>query len=182
MRHTRPGTKTDAHREVPYLARARRCVNHPANRVLLHCDAAWRLRRNSVSRNATASGHYGCRVPLPWLEDGPSYGFGTGPSWLPQPPGWGRHSVAAQERDPSSTLAMYRAALAIRSERLTGDEQLVWSAPKGGTVIDFERGSGLRCLVNLGEQPVRLPAGRVLLASDPAVGSVLPPDTAVWLV
>ncbi len=130
----------------------------------------------------TEKGRDGCRVPLPWLEDGPSYGFGTGPSWLPQPPGWGRHSVAAQERDPSSTLAIYRAALVIRSERLTGDEQLVWNVPTGGTVIDFERGSGLRCLVNLGEQPVRLPPGRVLLASDPAVDSFLPADTAAWLV
>lgn len=130
----------------------------------------------------TEKGRDGCRVPLPWREDGPSYGFGTGSSWLPQPADWGRHSVAAQERDPSSTLAMYRAALAIRSEWLTGDEQLVWHVPTGGTVIDFERGSGLRCLVNLGEQPVRLPAGRVLLASDPAVGSLVPPDTAVWLV
>lgn len=90
--------------------------------------------------------------------------------------------MAAQERDPMSALAMYRAALAIRSERLTGDEQLVWMSPAGGAVIDFMRGSGLRCVVNLGEQPVSLPAGQVLLASDPAVGLVLPPDTAVWLV
>ena len=79
-------------------------------------------------------------------------------------------------------LAMYRAALAIRSEWLTGDEQLVWMAPAGGSTIDFLRGSGLRCVVNLGDRPHPLPAGRVLLASDPAVGSVLPPDTAAWLV
>lgn len=139
-------------------------------------DPVW--RRSGKSEK----GRDGCRVPLPWHEDGPSFGFGTGSSWLPQPPGWGGYSVAAQERDPSSTLAMFRAALAIRSERMGGDEQLVWMAAPGATTIDFVRGSGLRCVVNLGERPSPRPVGQVLLASDPEVGSTLPPDTAVWLV
>jgi alpha-glucosidase len=36
----------------------------------------------------------GCRVPIPWAGDSPSYGFGPGSaSWLPQPPEWAGLSV-----------------------------------------------------------------------------------------
>ncbi|RBM20179.1 alpha-amylase family glycosyl hydrolase, partial [Streptomyces sp. PT12] len=38
----------------------------------------------------------GCRVPIPWTPHGPSYGFGDGGSWLPQPPAWAALSVARQ--------------------------------------------------------------------------------------
>ncbi len=35
-------------------------------------------------------------------------------TWLPQPAHWGEHSVEAQDRDPDSTLNLYRAALRLR--------------------------------------------------------------------
>jgi alpha-glucosidase len=47
-------------------------------------------------------------------------------------------------------------------------------------VLAFDRGTGLMCAVNLGDEPAALPAGDVLLASGPLDGA-LPPDTAVWL-
>ncbi|HVT66842.1 MAG TPA: alpha-amylase family glycosyl hydrolase [Trebonia sp.] len=63
----------------------------------------------------------GCRVPLPWDRGGPSFGFSrttaaSSPAapWLPQPPGWGERSVAAQHGDPGSFLTLYREALRVR--------------------------------------------------------------------
>jgi alpha-glucosidase len=66
-------------------------------------------------------GRDGSRVPLPWEEDGISFGFsrtspGSSPAspWLPQPTDWGKRSVAAQTGDPESFLTLYREALRIR--------------------------------------------------------------------
>ena len=71
-------------------------------------DPAW-LRTHRDWRD-------GCRVPMPWAGDAPPYGFGPGPGqpWLPQPLDWADRSVAAEEQDPDSTLAFYKAALAAR--------------------------------------------------------------------
>ena len=52
----------------------------------------------------TEKGRDGCRVPLPWTADGPSFGFGPSAAHLPQPAWFGPLSVQAQERDPASTL------------------------------------------------------------------------------
>ena len=143
----------------------------------------------------------GCRVPLPWTPDGPSFGFGPGGSWLPQPAEWGRLSVAEQTGDPSSTLEFYRAALAIRrAERALGaGESVEWlPAPEG--VLALRRrgadGSAVICVANTTEEAVPvsslLPShGRLLLASRPLPGqspdpaapsavTVLPGDTTVW--
>ncbi|WP_030893096.1 alpha-amylase family glycosyl hydrolase [Streptomyces sp. NRRL F-5053] len=130
----------------------------------------------------------GCRVPLPWEESGPSYGFGPGGSWLPQPAGWGALSVAAQTGDPHSTLELYRTALRLRRERpeLGDGEPLEWlHAPDG--VLAFRRGSFV-CTANTAAEPRELDAvpGEVLLAGGPAEGAgavggaVLPGDTTVW--
>lgn len=130
--------------------------------------------------NHTEKGRDGCRVPLPWTSDGPSYGFGDGDPWLPQPDGWGEHAMSVQDGAPSSMLELYRAALAVRSEQLTDDEHLDWiDAPDG--VLAFRRGSGLRCFVNISEASIPLPDGDVILASDALDEGELPPDTAVWM-
>jgi alpha-glucosidase len=132
-------------------------------------------------------GRDGCRVPLPWTKSGSSFGFGEGDSapWLPQPPNWGEYSVEAQERDPRSMLALYRAMLAIRrTEPALLGESLAWldNGVSQRDVIAFRRGEDLLCLVNLGPATVPLPAHTsVLLASDDLAGDALPTDTAVWL-
>jgi alpha-glucosidase len=130
----------------------------------------------------TVKGRDGCRVPLPWTREGVSFGFGDALPWLPQPLAWGALSVEAQEGRPGSTLMLYRSALSVRRER----PDLQWTAfgwveaPPG--VLAFERGPRFRCVVNLSEEDVELPAGwRVLLASRDLEGDVLPPDAAVWL-
>ncbi len=130
----------------------------------------------------TQKGRDGCRVPLPWTLDGPSAGFGSGSSWLPQPPGWERLSAEAQAGDGASTLELYRAAIAIRAELGVADEELTWVDAEPD-VLAFRRGSGLTCVVNLGSTPVELPAHtEVLLVSDDLQSpSTLGPDAAAWL-
>ncbi|MFC4610055.1 glycoside hydrolase family 13 protein [Streptomyces maoxianensis] len=128
----------------------------------------------------------GCRVPIPWTAEGPSYGFGAGGSWLPQPDSWAGLSVEAQTGDPDSTLELYRSALAARREHpaLGAGDAVEWlDAPEG--VLALRRPGGFVCTVNTTGAAVRIPApGRVLLAGsavEPADGEVeLPADSAVW--
>jgi len=128
----------------------------------------------------TDKGRDGCRVPLPWTPGGPSYGFGAGGSWLPQPEGWGRWSVESQSGDPGSMLNLYRRALAHRRD-FSEDESLVWDdSLNQGPVLAFWRGSEVLVLVNTGREAVELPPGEVLVASTDLDGR-LPGDAAVWL-
>ncbi len=130
-------------------------------------------------------GRDGCRVPLPWQADAPGFGFGppdgAGP-WLPQPERWRSLAADAQDADPDSMLALYRAALAIRkSLPALGDGTLTWlDAPDG--VLAFGRAGGFACVVNISAGHVPLPAHEeILLASGPLQDGKLPPDTAAWL-
>ena len=68
----------------------------------------------------TERGRDGCRVPIPWEADAPSYGFGpTDASWLPQPAVWAEYALDRQRGVPGSTYEMYRdgAAAAPRARR-----------------------------------------------------------------
>ncbi|WP_435843855.1 glycoside hydrolase family 13 protein [Streptomyces hirsutus] len=130
-------------------------------------------------------GRDGCRVPLPWTATGPSYGFGAGGAWLPQPPGFAAYAVEAQdgvearEGVPGSTLEFYRTALRLR-RKLQEGETLTWrDAPAG--VLRFDRHDGWRCVANLSTAPAPLPPGEVLLTSAPLTDGRLAPDTTAWL-
>ncbi|WP_370330542.1 glycoside hydrolase family 13 protein [Mycolicibacterium hippocampi] len=131
----------------------------------------------------TDVGRDGCRIPLPWNATSVPYGFATAEgaaTWLPQPAHWAEHSVEAQDRDPDSTLNLYRAGLRLRHSlwRDAGDVKWLDVAPQ---VAAFERG-GAQCWVNTGDTDARLPeVATVALSSAPGVDRVLPPDTAVWL-
>ncbi|MGH3391124.1 MAG: glycoside hydrolase family 13 protein [Actinomadura sp.] len=131
-------------------------------------------------------GRDGCRVPIPWEGDEAPFGFSPpdaeAESWLPQPPAWKDHTVAAQTGDPDSMLELYRTALRIRrTEPGLGDGPLEW-LPAGDGVLAFTRPGGFACIVNLSGHPVALPEhSAVLLAGEPLAGGVLPPDTAAWL-
>ncbi|GHJ26766.1 alpha-glucosidase [Streptomyces hygroscopicus subsp. sporocinereus] len=128
----------------------------------------------------------GCRVPIPWMRTGPSYGFGDGGSWLPQPDAWGELSVEAQTGVPDSTLEMYRRALAVRRKLpgLGAGTDVTWHDELPAGILRFDR-PGFACTVNTTGTAVRIAApGRVLLASGPvtvADGRLdLPADTTVW--
>ena len=134
--------------------------------------------------NHRQKGRDGCRVPIPWSTSGPSFGFGSGPAWLPQPPAFGGLSVESQDDVSTSTLSMYRAALGLRRELFTADEDFEWLDPWAGTPNDafaFRRGSGTLCVVNFGSTAVSLPDGEVLIASSPLADGVLSGDAAVWV-
>ncbi|HVR31344.1 MAG TPA: glycoside hydrolase family 13 protein [Acidimicrobiia bacterium] len=133
-----------------------------------------------VRSGHTEKGRDGCRVPIPWESDGPSFGFGDNGSWLPQPDWFAEFSVAREEGDPTSMLELYRSALRLRREHFVDDEVLVW-LDMGTGVIAFRRGSGVECIVNFGPEAVRLPDSDVLLTSAPVFDSLLPPDSAAWV-
>jgi alpha-glucosidase len=124
-------------------------------------------------------GRDGCRVPLPWASSGRSFGFGDGDAHLPQPDWFGPLSVEAQDGSSDSTLELYRRAISLRHS-LDGALTLEWveAAPD---VVHFERPGGWHCITNLGDEPVELPAGRLVLASDRISGGKLPPDVTAWV-
>ncbi|WP_017588691.1 glycoside hydrolase family 13 protein [Nocardiopsis ganjiahuensis] len=130
-------------------------------------------------REATV-GRDGCRVPLPWSAEGPSYGFGPGEAHLPQPSWFADHSVAVQEEDPGSTLNLYRRALAHR-RRLRAGESLEWVETGHEQVLAFRRPNGWLCVTNFGDSAVDLPEGEVVLTSRPLEGGRLPGATTAWL-
>ena len=125
-------------------------------------------------------GRDGCRVPLPWTADGPSFGFGTAAAHLPQPDWFGSYAVREQEGTAGSTLQFYRQALELR-RKLQGPEELVWKESPG-PVLHFGRPGGWQCITNFGSEDVPLPKGSVLISSGDLSGSTLPPDTTAWLI
>ncbi|HEX7743930.1 MAG TPA: glycoside hydrolase family 13 protein [Micromonosporaceae bacterium] len=129
----------------------------------------------------TERGRDGCRVPIPWEADAPSYGFGpTDRSWLPQPGLWAEYALDRQRGVAGSTYEMYRSALRLRREFRLGRGGVDWLAT-GDEVLAF-RNSSLLVLTNFGSQPATLPPGaEVLLASGGLTedGSV-PTDVTVW--
>ncbi len=131
----------------------------------------------------TDRGRDGCRVPIPWSGTASPFGFGpdgTRP-WLPQPADFAGVTVAAEEADPDSMLALYRRALHLRrASPALGDGDLTWTSGAPDTLA-FAREPGFGCLLNLSDTPVALPAGsRVLLASGPLLDGTVPRDVAVW--
>ena len=124
-------------------------------------------------------GRDGCRVPLPWTPDGPSFGFGPGAAHLPQPAWFGGYAVEVESEDPGSTLNLYRRALELRHE-LECAESLEWTEVSPN-VLGFARPNGWRAVMNFGADPVALPDGDVLIASGPLGDGILPAETTVWL-
>lgn len=131
--------------------------------------------------NRKTKGRDGCRVPVPWTADGPSFGFGENAGWLPQPDVFGALSAEAQTGQEGSTLELYRSALAVRKDHFVNDSDIEWlDSPNG--VIGLRRGSGAECWLNVSGEPLVLdPTRTVLLCSGELVDGALPVNTAVWL-
>lgn len=127
-------------------------------------------------------GRDGCRVPIPWTADGPSYGFNTsGASWLPQPTQWTEFARDIQRDQPDSTLSLYRRVLSERRAHALGTSTLEWLDGYGDDVVAFRNGD-ITVIANVGTAPVPLPAGTtVVLASSPLEAGAIGSDTTVWL-
>ena len=145
-------------------------------------DPMW-FRGGKVTRD-------GCRVPIPWQDGEPPYGFspdGTVP-WLPQPPEWAALSVAHQDGDPSSTLSVVRKALQLRRRLLASLGDGICVLDRAAEVLAFARpglagGASLVCVLNCGREPVDVAdLGEPVLVSDAtAVANArLAPDSAAW--
>jgi alpha-glucosidase len=138
-------------------------------------DPAW-FRSGHAER-----GRDGCRVPIPWEGDAPSYGFGpTDASWLPQPPIWAEYALDRQRGVPGSTYELYRSALWLRREHGLGGGKLTW-LDTPADVLAFRTGDVI-VVTNFGDAPAELPVGaRVLLSSEPLdADGRIPTDVTVW--
>jgi alpha-glucosidase len=142
-------------------------------------DPAW-FRRGMETGEP---GRDGCRVPMPWSDTTPPYGFGDGSRqpWLPQPASWAGLTVEEQSGAEGSTLEFYRAALAARRRHALTAGGAVELLDTGKDVLAFTRGP-LTVVLNTGSEPTKLPAGDVVIASGEVQDGLLPPDTCVWLL
>jgi alpha-glucosidase len=141
----------------------------------------------------------GCRVPLPWGDDEPPFGFSPAESaaspWLPQPAEWKDRTVQCQTGDPNSMLELYRSAIrARRAEPGLHQPSMTWLR-LDPEVLAYTRGPEFACVINMSGRSIALPEYQTcLLASGPIFpaaenrgrerqndGVLLPPDTAVWL-
>jgi alpha-glucosidase len=158
-------------------------------------DPVWKRSKG------TDIGRDGCRVPIPWSGEEPSFGFGpSAQSWLPQPARWAELSVEKQRADELSTWHLYQRVLRQRrSEPALGDGPMVWLDDAPDEVLALKRFTSegdqpaVAIVINMGDEASHLPSSwgtDILIASsdDVAVVSVeesdhivIGPETAVWL-
>ena len=113
------------------------------------------------------------RTPMQWSAD-PGAGFTRGTPWQPLQADWRATNVAAQERDSTSLLALYRRLIHLRAEHASlATGTLVPLAASHDAVAAYLRREGRRTVLvvaNLGAAPLAgvalesaagaLPAGR----------------------
>jgi alpha-glucosidase len=135
--------------------------------------------------NGERLGRDGCRVPLPWTDDGRGLGFTTGVPWLPMPEEWAGLSIEQQQGDADATLELTRRALALRREHLVpGPGSFAWRESPPGTLV-FERTAHegtLVCVVNVSGEPYPLEGAELLLTSTPSADLLLQADASAWLL
>jgi alpha-glucosidase len=104
------------------------------------------------------------RTPMQW-DAGPGAGFTTAPEpWLPLSADHRAVNVSAQEADPGSMLALYRALLALRRAEPALSVGALDAVAAEGDVLTYERrhpatGRRLRVALNLGAEARPVPAG-----------------------
>lgn len=130
-------------------------------------------------------GRDGCRVPLPWEAEAPNFGFGTEPTWLPQPDYWGEYAADVEADDPQSTLNLYRKTIALRRELGLAHGSVEWGeAPNDSTLV--VKNGDVRLVLNMGAEPVRIAEVESVLVSSSPVDvesgtATFPPNTGAWV-
>jgi alpha-glucosidase len=124
------------------------------------------------------------RVPLPWEDQPPGFGFTTGDPWLHPPPCYAEKAVSRQLEDVTSTLSLYRRAIELRHIHVRGAEaELEWYGAPAGCLAFRPEGSALVCALNTSDVTVSPPPGDIVLTSSAEPeGRGLAPGTAAWLV
>ena len=139
----------------------------------------------------TRPGRDGCRVPLPWTTS-PDHHHGfsppatTTPAWLPQPPTWADLAADTQHHTTTSTLNLYRQALALR--RTIPDlatTTLTWHTNTPPGLLALTRGTHLTTYTNTTHHPIPTPhphPGQPILTTHPTPHptNTIPPNTTVW--
>jgi len=137
-------------------------------------DPQWFRSEGSISRD-------GCRVPMPWTATGSSFGFGPGGSHLPQPAWFKDVNVEVEDRDPKSTLNLYRNALRLRRDLQTTEDYVWVNHIFNRDVLHFKRPNGWQSITNFGTKPVKLPKGQLLLTTKDLVDGKLPANATAWI-
>jgi alpha-glucosidase len=89
--------------------------------------------------------------------------------------------VDRQEGVDGSTLELYRLLLQLRREYGLGAGEVKWQPSGSPDVLVFDNGR-VRAVINLGMQAAALPAGHMMVSSEPLdVKGQLPANTAAWL-
>ena len=130
-------------------------------------------------------GREGPRVPIPWTQDAPRFGFTDGTPWLPMR--WDpEHSVAAQEADAHSVLAFYRRAITLRREHGFGAGAMPHCSVEDDVLtLDLEAGGAQwRAIFNGSDVPVSgLDRAPELASMSLGEDGRLPPGAgALWRV
>ena len=138
--------------------------------------------------NGEEKGRDGCRVPIPWTSDAASnYGFsaaaGADAPWLPQPEWWGDFAADAQENDPSSILALYRAVMGTR-DQFDPQDAIEWVLPDDPALVAFRRG-GILVVMNMSRSDATVPSdvlgsAQPFLQTDGGNGALVPANSTVW--
>ena len=139
--------------------------------------------------NGERYGRDGCRVPLPWKGDAPSFGFSdSGKSWLPQPTSWAPYARDLQADDPDSTLNLYRRLLQLRKDHGLGTGGLEWVPGDQPDLLAFSNGKVL-VVANFGAAPLALPPlvqdAQELVRSQPrdsTAPGMIPAETTMWFL
>ncbi|HEX7405004.1 MAG TPA: glycoside hydrolase family 13 protein [Candidatus Nanopelagicaceae bacterium] len=115
-------------------------------------------------------GRDGARVPLPWSGKESPFGFTSGKPWLPIPSQWIDLTVESESRNPSSSLEMYRAAMALRKNLLGAQNDFRWTrTPDGSGLLSYMRGN-VEIFLNTSDSPCTFSAqGKLLISSDNAI-------------
>ncbi len=103
-----------------------------------------------------AGGRDGCRTPMPWTPDAPNLGFSEGEPWLPAAPEHAGLTVAEQQADPDSTLALARRLIAFRkaSPALTvGDIGMLEATPAILAFVRRAEDDAVACVFNMSADP-----------------------------
>ena len=131
--------------------------------------------------NGESYGRDGCRVPIPWEDDKPSFGFGSSnDTWLPQPAVYREYARNRQEGVAGSTLELYKRALKLRREFGLGTGSFQWIEGTPNDVLAFTNGV-ISVYCNYSDDEFALPAGEIILDSDVSIDGTLAPAATVWM-
>jgi alpha-glucosidase len=80
---------------------------------------------------------------------------------------------------PEAPLEIFRKALKLRRE-LQCAEEITWHKTSRENVLHFSRPNGWNCITNFKGGKYPMPAGEVLLTTQPLVDGKIPAGTTVW--